>query len=70
VLLEARYALNGAAILRRRHWHERIHGHCTRMLGALGPQIAAAQRALESGAPAHAAARTGERVLTRTARRN
>jgi len=46
VLLEASYTLNGAASLRRRHWDERIHGHCTRMLGALRPQIAAAQRAL------------------------
>ena len=35
VLLYARYSLNGAAMLRRRHWHERIHGHCTRMLAAL-----------------------------------
>jgi hypothetical protein len=48
VLLEASYTLNGAALLRRRHWDERIHGHCTRMLGALRPQIAAAQRALAS----------------------
>jgi hypothetical protein len=35
VVLDARYALNGAAALRRRHWHERIHGHCARMLDAL-----------------------------------
>ena len=35
VVLDARYSLNGAAALRRRHWHERIHGHCSRMLGAL-----------------------------------
>jgi hypothetical protein len=46
VLLEASYTLNGAAALRRRHWDQRIDGHCTRMLGALRPQIAAAQRAL------------------------
>jgi hypothetical protein len=45
VILEARYTLNGAAVLRRKHWHEKIHGHCTRMLGALRPQVAAAQRA-------------------------
>jgi hypothetical protein len=45
VLLEARYALRGASVLRPRHWHERIHGHCSRMLGALAPQIAAAERA-------------------------
>jgi len=53
VLLEARYSLRGAAVLRPRHWHDRIHGHCTRMLGALAPQIAAAERA----AAAEAAAR-------------
>jgi hypothetical protein len=44
VLLEARYSLNGAAVLRRKHWYERIHGHCSRMLDALLPHIAAAQR--------------------------
>ena len=55
VLLEAKYSLNGAALLRRRHWHERIHGHCARMLGALVPQIAAARRALEHAAHARPA---------------
>jgi len=35
VVLDARYSLNGAAALRRRHWYERIHGHCARMQGAL-----------------------------------
>ena len=35
VLLDARYSLNGAATLRRKHWYERIHGHCARMQGAL-----------------------------------
>ncbi len=55
VLLEASYTLNGAASLRRRHWDERIHGHCTRMLGALRPQIAAARRALRTRRPARAA---------------
>jgi hypothetical protein len=35
VVLDARYSLNGAAVLRRRHWHERIHGHCSRMQDAL-----------------------------------
>lgn len=39
VLLEARYSLNGAATLRRKHWDERIHGHCARMLGALGSSV-------------------------------
>lgn len=41
VLLDARYSLNGAATLRRRHWHERIHGHCARMLSALERQVPA-----------------------------
>jgi len=40
VLLDARYSLNGAAVLRRRHWYERIHGHCARMLGALEARVA------------------------------
>lgn len=39
VLLDARYSLNGAATLRRRHWDERIHGHCARMLGALDSRV-------------------------------
>ena len=43
VLLDARYSLNGAAALRRRHWHERIHGHCARMLGSLEARVAQAQ---------------------------
>jgi len=43
VLLDARYSLNGAAALRRRHWYERIHGHCARMLSALERQVLAAE---------------------------
>ena len=43
VLLDARYSLNGAAVLRRRHWYERIHGHCARMLGALEARVAQAE---------------------------
>lgn len=43
VLLEARYSLNGAATLRRKHWHERISGHCMRMLGALEKHVALTQ---------------------------
>jgi hypothetical protein len=43
VLLEARYSLNGAAALRRRHWHERISGHCLRMLGALERHVVLTQ---------------------------
>jgi hypothetical protein len=59
-------------MLRRRHWHERIHGHCTRMLGALGPQIAAARRALEDAARAPPVRHTLERRLISAvrARRN
>jgi hypothetical protein len=43
VLLDARYSLNGAAALRRRHWYERIHGHCARMLGALESRVVQAE---------------------------
>jgi hypothetical protein len=43
VLLDARYSLNGAATFRRRHWYDRIHGHCARMLGALEARVAQAQ---------------------------
>jgi hypothetical protein len=43
VLLDARYSLNGAAALRSRHWYERIHAHCSRMLGALETRIAQAE---------------------------
>ncbi len=39
VLLDARFLLNGAATLRRRHWQERINGHCLRMLGALEQRV-------------------------------
>ncbi len=44
VLLDARYSLNGAATLRRRHWGRRIDGHCGRMLAALERRV----RELES----------------------
>jgi hypothetical protein len=43
VLLDARYTLNGAAALRGRHWYERIHGHCARLLEALESRVAQAQ---------------------------
>lgn len=43
VLLDARYSLNGAAALRRRHWYERIHTHCVRMLGALKARVMQAE---------------------------
>jgi hypothetical protein len=48
VLLDARYSLNGAASLRRRHWHERIHGHCARMVAAVGRYASGAERASSS----------------------
>ena len=41
VLLDARFSLNGAASLRRKHWNERIHGHCARMHAALAARLAA-----------------------------
>ena len=43
VLLDARYSLNGAAALRRKHWYERIHGHCARMLCALESRVVQAE---------------------------
>jgi len=72
VLLEAKYTLNGAASLRRRHWDEQIHGHCTRMLGALRPQIAAAQRRLSVAPPVRAATPMHEQwfIPRSSARRN
>lgn len=45
LLLDARYSLNGAASLRRRHWHERIHGHCARMVAAVGRLASEGERA-------------------------
>jgi hypothetical protein len=43
VLLDARYSLNGAAALRRRHWYERINAHCARMLAALESRVVQAE---------------------------
>jgi len=43
VLLDASFSLNGAATLRRRHWNERIHGHCARMLSAVEQRVAEAE---------------------------
>jgi hypothetical protein len=45
VLLEVRYSLNGAASLRRRHWNERLHAHCARMLGTLRRHLTELERA-------------------------
>jgi hypothetical protein len=39
VRLEARFSLVGVAVLRRRHWHERIAEHCTRLLDTLERHI-------------------------------
>jgi hypothetical protein len=51
VLLEARYSLNGAAALRRKHWQERIHLHCGRMLDAIGRQLAALEHTQRTNEP-------------------
>jgi hypothetical protein len=51
VLLDARYSLNGAAALRRKHWHERIDGHCGRMLRAIDRQLAVLERAASALEP-------------------
>lgn len=72
VLLDARYSLNGAASLRGRHWHERIHGHCQRMLAAMERLAAEAESAAvgnTDGAPIASAADAVFRGSTLTARR-
>lgn len=51
VLLEARYSLNGAAALRRKHWQERIHAHCSRMLDAIARQLAALEQSQRTNEP-------------------
>jgi len=40
VLLDARYELNAAAYLNRKHWRQEIYGHCGRMLAAVGSTLA------------------------------
>src|SRR5262245_41814450 len=52
VLLDARFSLNGAASLRRRHWCGRIEGHCQRMLGPVR-RLAAAETARAALASEH-----------------
>lgn len=37
--LVLRYQLNGAATLRQRHWHGRLHAHCERMLGFVAAEL-------------------------------
>ena len=39
LLLDARFSLNGAASLRRRHWNARIEAHCARMLAAVQARL-------------------------------
>ena len=34
------YQLNGAAALRQRHWNDRLHAHCLRMLKFVGAELA------------------------------
>lgn len=66
LLLDARYSLNGAASLRRRHWNERIHGHCARMVAAVERLASGAQRAASSVSPSYgidATSSTSTRVL-------
>ena len=38
------YQLNGAAALRARHWHGRLHEHCARMLKFVAAELARAQQ--------------------------
>lgn len=49
LMLDVRYVLNGAATLRRRHWGDRIHGHCARMVAGVGQRLADAR--VQSGPP-------------------
>jgi hypothetical protein len=37
--LALNYQLNGAAALRQRHWHARLHAHCLRMLGLVAVDL-------------------------------
>ena len=39
------YQLNGAAALRARHWHGRLHEHCARMLKFVAAELARSQQA-------------------------
>ena len=51
LLLDARFSLNGAASLRRRHWSARIQAHCARMLGAVQTRLDAPQHAGDEPQP-------------------
>jgi hypothetical protein len=39
------YQLNGAASMRSRHWHRRLHEHCARMLRFVSAELARSQQA-------------------------
>ncbi|HEX5421618.1 MAG TPA: hypothetical protein VFY39_16625 [Gammaproteobacteria bacterium] len=47
--LDASFDLRGAAALRRRHWNERIDGHCTRTIAALEAVLAARAQEEDKG---------------------
>jgi hypothetical protein len=39
------YQLNGAASMRSRHWHRRLHEHCARMLQLVATELARSRQA-------------------------
>jgi hypothetical protein len=43
--LVLRYQLNGAASMRSRHWHDRLHEHCARMLRFISVELASSRQA-------------------------
>lgn len=67
--LRVRYRLNGAALLRRRHWNGRIHAHCKRMLGFVGAAVAHARDAPqgEAGASGQSTGNSSMAVTNTTA---
>jgi hypothetical protein len=68
LLLDARFSLNGAASLRRRHWSDRIQAHCTRMLGAVQARLDAPEPAPERAPLQHAHEEQAAEVRKRKAR--
>lgn len=64
VLLDARYELNGPAYLNRRHWRERIHGHCGRLLMAVRAELVDAK--VDQGVAAVSGQNTGSNTMTVT----
>lgn len=64
LLLDVRYALNGAATIRRRHWRERIHGHCARMLAGVGSRLVELATELRPSIDEHASTVKAKRLAS------